>query len=79
MQTHVKIGEGGRLIIPANIRKALDLHTGEEVIIRLEAGEMRIFRQITALEKIQTIASQYSKKKIHTDEFIAFRKQDSKE
>lgn len=61
MQQHLKIGEGGRLIIPAVYRKALNLHVGDELIIRLEEGEIRLFRQSevlkhlrVALKKIQT-------------------------
>jgi AbrB family looped-hinge helix DNA binding protein len=76
MQCHVKIGEGGRLIIPAVYRKALDLKIGDELILRLDDGELRLFRQLSALQKIQSIAKSKSKQKNHTDDFIAFRKKD---
>lgn len=77
MQCHVKIGEGGRLIIPSAYRKALNLHIGDDLILRLEDGELRIFRQQNALQKIQAAAKATSKQKHHTNDFIAFRKKDS--
>lgn len=77
MQYHVKIGEGGRVIIPAHYRKALNLHVGDELIIRLEEGEIRLFRQLNALQKLRSRAKSTSKKKNCTDDFIAFRKKDS--
>jgi AbrB family looped-hinge helix DNA binding protein len=77
MQCHVKIGEGGRLIIPSKYRKALNLHVGDELILRLEDSELRLFRQLNALQKIQLLAKSTSKQKNHTDRFLDFRKKDS--
>lgn len=77
MQCHIKIGEGGRLIIPVKYRKALNLHPGDELILRFEDGELRMFRQLNALQKIRCIAKSTSQQKNHTDSFIAFRKKDS--
>ena len=79
MQQHIKIGEGGRLIIPASYRKALNLNTGDEVIISLEDGVLRIFRQLNALKKIRSLVKKKSKGKgkSQTDDFIAWRKKDS--
>ena len=37
-----KIAGGGRIVIPAEYRKALGLRAGDEVSIRLEDGEIRI-------------------------------------
>ncbi len=37
-----RIAEGGRIVIPADYRKALNLRTGDEVTIRLQDGEIRI-------------------------------------
>lgn len=76
MQCHVKIDEGGRLIIPAKYRKALDLHPGDELILRFENGELRMFRQLNALQKIRCTAQATSQQKNHTDSFIVFRKKD---
>jgi len=77
MQRHVKMGEGGRLIIPASYRKALNLHIGDELVLRLEDGELRLYRQSNALKNLRSIAKSKSKHKNHTNKFIAFRKKDS--
>lgn len=77
-EQHAKISEGGRLIIPAAYRKALNLHVGDELIIRLEDGEIRLFRQSQAIERIRTAAKKHAvKNKNHTDDFLMARKQDT--
>jgi AbrB family looped-hinge helix DNA binding protein len=42
-QIKTKLGEGGRIVIPAEYRQALGLQVGDEVILRLEGKELRIF------------------------------------
>jgi AbrB family looped-hinge helix DNA binding protein len=77
-QQNTKIGEGGRLVIPAAYRKALDLHPGDELIIRIENGELRLFRQSQALERIRAaVRKKLTRKVSHVDEFLEERKRDS--
>lgn len=77
-QQHTKIGEGGRLVIPAVYRKALGLHPGDELIIRIENGELRLFRQSQALGRIRAAVKKKMAKKVnYIDEFLAERKRDS--
>lgn len=74
-QQHTRIGEGGRLIIPAAYRKALNLHTGDELIIRIEDGELRLFRQSQAVQRIRDVVKKRTTKKMsHTDDFLTMRK-----
>jgi len=77
MPFHMKIGKGGCVIIPAIYRKALKLRIGDELIISLEDGELRLFKQCDALQKIQKSATRKSRIKNHIDDFITFRKKDS--
>ncbi len=37
-----RIAEGGRIVIPADYRKALGLRTGDRVMLQLQDGEIRI-------------------------------------
>jgi AbrB family looped-hinge helix DNA binding protein len=48
-----KIAEGGRLVIPAEHRRALNLEIGDEVIVRVEAGELRILTRAEAVKRAQ--------------------------
>lgn len=38
----VKVSDGGRIVIPAAFRKALGLHVGDEVVLELEDGNLRV-------------------------------------
>ena len=60
MQTiKTKISEGGRLVIPSEYRKQLGLEIGDEVMIQLVDGEMRIFTLEQAVKRAQQIVRRY--------------------
>jgi AbrB family looped-hinge helix DNA binding protein len=48
-----KIAEGGRVVIPAEHRRALGLEIGDEVILRVEGGELRILTRTEAIKRAQ--------------------------
>lgn len=48
-----KIADGGRLVIPAEHRRALGLEIGDEVIVRVEDGELRILTRAEAIKRAQ--------------------------
>ncbi|MBN2240396.1 MAG: AbrB/MazE/SpoVT family DNA-binding domain-containing protein [Dehalococcoidales bacterium] len=54
-----KITEGGRLVIPSAYRKALDLKPGDEVLLSLEDGEIRITSARQAVQRVQELVRQY--------------------
>ena len=54
-----KIGMGGRLVIPAEHRKALGLKPGDDVLVRLQEGELRIVTLQQALTQAQALVRQY--------------------
>lgn len=53
IETRTKIGEGGRLIIPALFRNELHLAAGDEVIMKIKAGEIHIITPEQALLRLQ--------------------------
>ncbi|WP_245912100.1 AbrB/MazE/SpoVT family DNA-binding domain-containing protein [Brunnivagina elsteri] len=60
MQTiKTKISEGGRVVIPSEYRKQLGLEVGDEVMIQLVDGEMRIFTLEQAVKRSQQIVRRY--------------------
>lgn len=48
-----KIADGGRLVIPAEHRRALGLEIGDEVIVRVEDNELRILTRAEAIKRAQ--------------------------
>ena len=54
-----KINENGRLVIPASFRKALDIKSGDEVILRFEENELHISSTKHALKRARQLVKQY--------------------
>ncbi|MBE3576222.1 MAG: AbrB/MazE/SpoVT family DNA-binding domain-containing protein [Limnochordales bacterium] len=68
-------GGGGRLVVPAEYRKALGLRVGDEVIIRLEGEELRMFAASRAVRYAQEIVRRYvATNRSLTSELIAERR-----
>ncbi len=77
-QIKTKLGEGGRIVIPAEYRKALGLRVGDEVILRLEGKELRIFTLNQAIRRAQELVNRYiPKERSLADELIAERRLES--
>lgn len=54
-----KIDSGGRLIIPAQARKALNLESGGPVVLTLVDGELRVRSVAAAMAELQVQASSF--------------------
>ncbi|MUH01286.1 AbrB/MazE/SpoVT family DNA-binding domain-containing protein [Scytonema sp. UIC 10036] len=73
-----KISEGGRVVIPSEYRKQLGLEVGDEVIISLVNGEVRIFTLDVAIKRSQEIVRRYIPEgRSLSDELVAERRQES--
>ncbi|MBA3515229.1 MAG: AbrB/MazE/SpoVT family DNA-binding domain-containing protein [Pyrinomonadaceae bacterium] len=57
-----KITPGGRLVIPASHRRALGLKTGDEVLLRVVDGELRILSQSEAVKRAQAMVKRHVKR-----------------
>jgi AbrB family looped-hinge helix DNA binding protein len=57
-----RIADGGRLVIPAEYRRRLGLEPGDEVIMRIEDGELRILTRAEAVKRAQAVVRQHVKK-----------------
>ncbi len=55
----VAIGEGGRVVIPAPYRQALNLKEGDEIILQLADGELRLLTPLEALRRAQELVRRY--------------------
>ncbi|MDJ0662662.1 MAG: AbrB/MazE/SpoVT family DNA-binding domain-containing protein [Crocosphaera sp.] len=75
--TITKITDGGRIVIPAEYRRALALNTGDDVILTLEEGTIRILSRKEALRRAQEIVARYAQNCSLASELIAERRQES--
>lgn len=53
IEVKIKVAEGGMIVIPAEYRQVLGVAVGDEVILRLEDGEIRMFTPRLAVERAQ--------------------------
>ncbi|MCD6567336.1 MAG: AbrB/MazE/SpoVT family DNA-binding domain-containing protein [Dehalococcoidia bacterium] len=73
-----KIHEGGRLVIPATYRKALGLKPGDEVLLVLEDGEIRLVSMRQAVARAQTLLRRYIPKgRSLSEELIKERREEA--
>lgn len=73
------IGEGGRLVIPADMRKLMDIQTGDTVSLRIEDGVLRVVSPKMALRRVQQIARKLKKPgESVVDEFLAGRREEQR-
>ncbi|MBO0796010.1 MAG: AbrB/MazE/SpoVT family DNA-binding domain-containing protein [Ktedonobacteraceae bacterium] len=72
-----RLAAGGRIVIPAEYRRALGVQVGDELILRLEAGEVRIFTPRQAVKRAQELVRRYiSPDRSLADELIAERRKE---
>lgn len=57
-----KIGPGGRLVIPAARRRELDLEVGDEVVLKVEEGELRISSLKHRIARVQALMKRHNKR-----------------
>jgi antitoxin PrlF len=77
-EVKTKIGDGGRLVIPAKYRKALGLKSGDEVVLLLEEREIRIVSTHQAIKQAQTLVRRYVPKgRSLSEELIQERREEA--
>jgi len=73
-----RIGPGGRLVIPAPYRRLLGLRPGDEVIVRVEEGQLRILTPRQALAHARDLVRRYAgPQRSLARELISERREDS--
>ena len=73
-----KIAEGGRVVIPVEYRRALQLEVGDEILVTLNNGEINIISRKEALNRAQDIVSRYCSSRSLADELIEERRHEAK-
>jgi len=74
-----KVAEGGRIVIPAKIREALDIKIGENVNLEVENDELRVTTSRQALRRLQKLVRQHvSPDRSIVDEFLREKREEAK-
>ncbi len=55
MVTATRLGSGGQITVPSGYWQVLGLREGDEVVIRLENGELRLTSRINELRRAQAL------------------------
>ncbi len=77
-EVRVKVSQGGRVVIPAEFRRALGLEIGDDVLLRLEEGQLRLITRRQAIKEAQELVRHYIPEgRSLVDELIAERRNDA--
>lgn len=68
------MSEGGRIVIPAAFRRALNMKPGDDVILEFEDGELRVRTRAAGIRRAQEILGKYLTGPSPVDELIAERR-----
>jgi len=60
-ETPVRLGKNGDVLIPAAFRKAMGIRVGDEVVLRIEDGELRISSLEQRIARAQRLVRKYVK------------------
>ncbi len=75
-EARTRVNENGRIIIPAQFRKALGIEIGDEVVLIVEDNELRITTQQRRIQKARERARRYLKPGVSlASELIAERRE----
>lgn len=79
MEFKTQISKGGRLVVPAKLRKALQIEVGDEVVLRLEDGSLRLIPLQQAVNLAQEAVRKYAPNGVSlVDELIQARRAEAK-
>ena len=60
MEVRTTISEGGRIVIPANFRKELNIAIGDELVLKLEDDGLHIITLYDAIKFAQATVKKYN-------------------
>ena len=79
MAETVVLGESGRIVLPAAIRKEFGLEAGERLTVVADEGEIRIFSRQMILDKVRArILEKRGTLKGILDEFLEERREQAR-
>ena len=77
-EARTRLNENGRIVIPAAMRAALGLQAGDEVILIIEDGELRLTTSARRIERAQRLVRKHVPKGVSLSaELIADRRREA--
>ena len=71
----VELGARGRLVLPAAVRRQLELSTGSRLVLTVEPdGSLRLYRARARAERLRGLLAGVSPERTLTEELIAERR-----
>jgi AbrB family looped-hinge helix DNA binding protein len=58
-EIETRLGQNGRVVIPASFREALGIDVGDPILLRIQEGEVRITTRKIRIERAQNRARRY--------------------
>ena len=79
MTVAVRISQGGRLVLPASIRKALGLVEGSTVLLQLKGSKVELKPMSEAVLEVQKLLAPYRPKdsRLLSEELVVERKREA--
>lgn len=74
VENEVQIGAQGRLVIPAALRKALNLKPGDRLVVRQELDRLVLERPEAVIRRLQGLFAHVPEEVSLADELIAERR-----
>lgn len=72
------IGPGGRVVIPAAYRKALEVDEGNYIVMQMDGDDLRVSNDAKELKRMQEVLSRYVPEGVSVvDELIAERRREA--
>jgi len=62
-QAKTRVDQNGRVVIPAEYRRALGMREGDEVTVQLEDGAVRIVTKTEAIRRAQEIVAKHNSRR----------------
>lgn len=70
-----RVSAGGRVVIPAEMRAALNLQTGDRIIITCDGGELRVISVVESVRRVQEdVRQRFGSNLGIVDEFLRERR-----
>jgi AbrB family looped-hinge helix DNA binding protein len=78
LRAATRLGAGGRLVIPARLRKALGLRPGSELLLAASEGELRVWSREAARQRARDLICSLIPPEVSlVDELIADRRREA--